>query len=78
MTRFYFDTRDNGVLTKDEAGRDLPDIEAAIGYAREQYSTALRGPGAEGQEPAFRVEIRTEGGPPPVFVLDAETASTIG
>ena len=77
MSRFYFDTRDNGMLLPDQTGKDLDDLEAAIGYAREVYAERLHGPGAAGQEPAFRVEIRADEESLPVFVLDTESASTL-
>jgi hypothetical protein len=78
MAGLYFDTRDNGELSPDETGQDLPDIEAANRRARETYADRLQGPGADGQEPAFRVGIRTEGDSVPIFFLDSETTSTMG
>jgi hypothetical protein len=73
MTRFYFDIRDNGDLRRDETGVELPDLEAAIAHARDRYADRLVGPGAAGQEPALRVEIRSAPDELPAFVLDAAT-----
>lgn len=72
--RFYFDTRDNGILQPDEVGEEFLDIEGAIAHARQRYGEALRGPGVDGHEPSFRVEIRS-GDDAPSFILDASTAN---
>ena len=76
MTHFFFDIRDNGILQRDEHGEDLPDIEAAIARARARFGERLRGPGEAGQEPAVRVEIRTDPEGLPSFVLDAASIGT--
>jgi hypothetical protein len=75
MSRFYFDVRDNGELHRDEAGKDLPNLDGAIAHAIERYGGRLAGTGESGQEPSLRIEIRFDDDELPSYVLDAETAS---
>jgi hypothetical protein len=79
MPRFFFDTRDNGSLHPDHAGHEFRDLEAAIAAARKTFADRFMGPGQQGQEPSFRVEIRSsEDSEFPAFILDAASASTPG
>ena len=76
MPRFYFDLRDNGELNRDDEGKEMESLEEAIAHARKSYGDQITGPGENGQEPAFRVEIRSGDDELPSFVLDPETASS--
>ena len=78
MPKYFFDTRDNGILQSDKEGIEFPDLDGAIAAARERFGGRFEGPTEDGHEPAFRVEIRGEDGTIPVFILDAGTASGSG
>jgi hypothetical protein len=75
MAKYFFDERDNGELRPDSDGEEFDNLEAAIAGARKRYEGRFEGPGEGGQEPSFRVEIRTEDHTLPAYILDTASAS---
>ena len=50
MTRYFFDFRSGGIVSTDDEGQELPDVEAAHGEAIEALADALQDLVLEGQE----------------------------
>ena len=71
--RFYFDIRDGGELTEDDAGVELPDLHAA----RLQATIALTEMARDylprdGDERSLAIRVRTDAGPQFDVTLDYE------
>jgi len=74
--RFYFDIQDQDGMQRDEAGLELPDMEAAINEARRALGDLLREelrhPGGDG------VSIRIRDGQSPVVISVSLTTELEG
>lgn len=71
--KFYFDIRDGGELTEDDAGVELPDVHAA----RLQATIALTDMARDylprdGDQRSLAIRVRTEDGPQFDVMLDYE------
>jgi hypothetical protein len=64
MTRFFFDFRANGALSRDEEGAELPDMEQVHREALAALVDAICDIVTEGQvDQRFAIEVRDENGP---------------
>ena len=64
MTRYFFDFRSGGIVSTDDEGQELPDVEAAHGEAIEALADALQDLVLEGQvDQRVVIDVRDDLGP---------------
>jgi hypothetical protein len=67
MKRYYFDLRDGYILTPDEEGLELPDIEAvqqeAARSLADMATDVVRGRRVSGNGHRMAIEVRDDDGP---------------
>lgn len=68
LPRFFFHTRRNGVLIRDEEGDALPDLPAALALAQDILSDMLRLPHVYGQPREWQKDV---------FVITDQTGNVL-